>query len=154
MPKNKNETEEAREDLKKSVFNNTMLCSFADQRKYIRNVKAIMDSGYTSSDIKKQNKIAEEIEEKKDEFGIKNKADLDSFIKANEELVEDLQVSMDNSLLQSKKAQTKSKPSQIVSKSLSMLMDVDTRIIEKLNDEEKNKLSKQLNKLNSAIAII
>lgn len=148
------ETEESKNELKRSVFSNTMMGSFADQRKYIRNVKAMMDSGLYSSYIKKQVKIADEIEEKKKVRPITNKHDLDEFIKENEDLSEDLQISMDRSLLQSKKAQTKSRPSQIVTKSLSMLMDIDTRIFDKLSDGEKEKLHTQLHKLTDAVSLI
>ncbi len=148
------ESEEKCDELKKSVFCNTMMGSFADQRKFIRNVKAMMDSGLYSSYIKKQVKIADEIEEKKSAATITNKKELDDFVKSNEDLTEDLQISMDRSLLQSKKAQTKSRPSQIVTKSLSMLMDIDTRIIDKLTDSEKEKLHTQLNKLTDAVSLI
>lgn len=148
------ESEESKNELKRSVFSNTMMGSFADQRKYIRNVKAMMDSGLYSSYIKKQVKIADEIEEKKKERPITNKRDLDEFIKDNEDLSEDLQISMDRSLLQSKKAQTKSRPSQIVNKSLSMLMDIDTRIFDKLSEGEKEKLHTQLHKLTDAVNLI
>ena len=64
------ETEQAREELRRSVFNNTMMKTFNDQRKYIRDLKAMMDSGLYSSYIKRQNRIAEELEEKKTEAGI------------------------------------------------------------------------------------
>lgn len=148
------ETEESKNELKRSVFSNTMMGSFADQKKYIRNVKGMMDSGLYSSYIKKQVKIADEIEEKKKARPITNKHDLDEFIKDNEDLSEDLQISMERSLLQSKKAQTKSRPSQIVTKSLSMLMDIDTRIFDKLSEGEREKLHTQLHKLNDAVSLI
>ena len=61
---------------------------------------------------------------------------------------------MDHSLLKSKKAQVKSRPSQIVTKSLSMLMDIDTRIIDKLSDSEKEKLHSQLHRLTDAVSLI
>ena len=148
------DTEENKKELKRSVFSNIMMGSFTDQRKYIRNVKAMMDSGLYSSYIKKQVKIADEIEEKKKVRPITNKHDLDEFVKENEDLAEDLQISMDRSLLQSKKVQTKSRPSQIVTKSLSMLMDIDTRIFDKLSEGEKEKLHTQLHKLNDAVSLI
>lgn len=128
--------------------------SCADQRKFIRNVREMMDSGLYSSYIKKQVKIADEIEEKKKVRSIANKHDLKEFIKENEDLAEDLQISMERSLLQSKKAQTKSRPSQIVNKSLSMLMDIDTRIFDKLSEGEKEKLHIQLHKLTDAVSLI
>lgn len=148
------DTAGAQEELKRSVFSNMMMGTFADQRKYIRNLKAMMNSGLYSSYIKKQNKIAEQLEEKKTESDIHNKRDLEDFVKANEDTTEELQISMDRSLLQSKKAQTKSRPSQIVNKSLSMLMDIDTRIFDKLSDAEKEKFSAQLHKLTDTVSLI
>lgn len=147
-------TEESKAQLKRSVFSNIMMGSYADQKKFIRNVKSMMDSGFYSSYMKKQSQIADEIEEKKNASNITNKKELDAFIKNNEDLAEDLQISMERSLLQSKKAQTKSRPSQIVNKSLSMLMDIDTRIFDKLSDEEKGKLHTQLHKLTDAVSLI
>jgi hypothetical protein len=148
------ESDESKNELKRSIFSNIMMGAVVDQRKFIRNVKSMMDSGLYSSYIKKQTKIVDEIEEKRKERPIANKRDLDEFIKDNEDLSEDLQISMDHSLLQSKKAQTKSRPSQIVNKSLSMLMDIDTRIFDKLSDGEKEKLHTQLHKLTDAVSLI
>lgn len=148
------ETEEAKEALKSSVFSNTMMTTFVDQKKYIRNVRSMMDSGLFSSYIKRQRRICEELEERKEEFEIKNEADLKTFIRENEEIREDLQISMDRSLTQAKKAQTKSRPSQLVGKSLSTLMDIDTRIIDKLSESEKDKLNGQLKRLSDAVSLI
>ena len=148
------ETEEAKDALKSSVFSNTMMTTFVDQKKYIRNVRSMMDSGLFSSYIKRQRRICEELEERKEEFEIKNEADLKTFIRENEEIREDLQISMDRSLTQAKKAQTKSRPSQLVSKSLSTLMDIDTRIIDKLSESEKDKLNGQLKRLSDAVSLI
>lgn len=148
------ETEESREELKRSVFSNTMMGSFVDQKKFIRNLRSMMDSGLYSSYMKRQAKLTDALEEKKQAKQITNKKNLDDFVKENEELSEDLQISMERSLLQSKKAETKSRPSQIVNKSLSMLMDIDTRIFDKLSDGEKEKLHTQLHRLNDAVSII
>ena len=148
------ETEEAKAALKSSVFSNTMMTTFVDQKKYIRSVRAMMDSGLFPSYIKRQQRICEELEERKEEFGIKTEQDLKAFVRKNEELREDLQISMDRSLTQAKKAQTKSRPSQLVSKSLSTLMDIDTRIIDKLTEAEKDKLTSQLTRLSDAVSLI
>ena len=61
---------------------------------------------------------------------------------------------MDRSVLQAKKALVKSRPAQLVSKSVSVLMDVDTRVIETLSDEEKAKLSSQIEKLSSVTSLL
>ncbi len=148
------ETEDAKAALKKSIFSNTMMTTFVDQKKYIRNVRSMMESGLFSSYIKRQQRLCEELEERKEEFEIKGEKDLKTFIRENEELREDLQISMDRSLTQAKKAQTKSRPSQLVGKSLSTLMDIDTRIIDKLSETEKDKLSGQLKRLSDAVTLI
>lgn len=148
------ETEQAREELRRSVFNNTMMKTFIDQRKYMRDLKAMMDSGLYSSYIKKQNKIAEDLEEKKAEAGITTKKELDEFVKRNEDAAEDLQISMERSLLQTKKSQARNRPSQIVGKSISMLKDIDTGVFDKLTPAEREKLQTQLGKLRSAVSMM
>ena len=147
-------TKEEAEALKQSVFSNTMMKTFIDQKKYLRSVKAMMDSGLFSSYIKRQQRICDELQEKKKEAGITNEKELKAFIKDNEEIKEDLEISLDRSLNQSKKAQTKSRPSQLVSKSISSLMDIDTRIIDKLSESEKEKLGEQLKRLTETVAMI
>ena len=94
--------EDDKNELKRTVFSNIMMGSFVDQKKFIRNLKNMMDTGLYSSYIKKQTKITDELEEKKSEYNISNKKELDAFIKENEDLAEDLQISMERSLLQSK----------------------------------------------------
>lgn len=148
------ETEQARGELRRSVFNNTMMKTFIDQRKYMRDLKAMMDSGLYSSYIKKQNKIAEDLEEKKAEAGITTKKELDEFVKRNEDAAEDLQISMERSLLQTKKSQARNRPSQIVGKSISMLKDIDTGVFDKLTPAEREKLQTQLGKLSSAVSMM
>lgn len=146
--------EEEAKVLKESVFSNVMLGSFTDHRKYIRNVKAMQETGFFSSYMKDQKKITETIVKKRDEADIKDKKSLEEFVKDNVDAAEDLQFSMDKALLNSKKQQTRSRPAQIVNKSVSMLMDIDTRIIDKLSDSEKDRLKNQLDKLNNAVSLI
>jgi len=148
------ENDEIRSEIKTSVFNNIMMGAFADHRKYIRKVKEMMDTGFFSSYLKKQKRINEDLTARLEEVEITNQSDIKEFVSSNEDITEDLQISMDKSILQSKKAQTKRKPSQMVNKSISMLMDVDTRIIETLSPEEKEKLSGQLNKLKGITDVI
>ena len=50
-----------------------------------------------------------------------------------------------------KKLETRSKPAQMVTKSITMLRDVDTRVVEKLNDVEREKLRQQVSKLSQMV---
>lgn len=148
------ETVESKEDLKNCVFNNAMMGAHTDQKKFIRSLRSMMESGLYSSYIKRQQKISEAVNEKKKEAVIRDKKELDAFIAANEDIAEDMQVALDRSLVQAKKAQTKSRPSQLVSKSISTLLDIDTGIIDKLSDAEKGQLHSQLEKLSDAVTMI
>jgi hypothetical protein len=58
---------------------------------------------------------------------------------------------LDKSLLKAKKHETRNRPSQIVSKSITLLRDVDTNIFEKLTDAEKENLRGQLGRLSTVV---
>jgi hypothetical protein len=53
--------------------------------------------------------------------------------------------------LKAKKHETRNRPSQIVSKSITLLRDVDTNIFEKLTDAEKENLRGQLGRLSTVV---
>ena len=55
------------------------------------------------------------------------------------------------SFLKAKKQETRSRPSQIVSKSISLLKDVDTNIFDKLTEPEKENLRSQLSRLSTVV---
>ena len=138
------------ESLKETVFNNIMMGAIGDTRKYVRNISSMMDNGFFNVYLREQEKIRDEInEEMPDSFS--SLKELEKFVKDHDDLTEDLQISLDKSLLKAKKKETKSRPAQIVTKSISMLKDVDTRIITKLDDDEKLKLKDQLDKLSMVI---
>ena len=80
-----------------------------------------------------------------------SKRELDRFVSTHEETAEDLQLSLDKSLLKAKKQETRSRPSQIVSKSISLLKDVDTNIFDKLTEPEKENLRSQLSRLSTVV---
>ena len=140
--------------FKRSLYTNTMLETFADQRKYIRDVRALMESNHYESYIRKQNDLLTELDQQKQESGIHNENELKLFIKEHQETREDLKDTMDQALYQSKKSQVKSRPAQIVSKSISLLMDLDTKVVESLSEGEKDKLNSQLKKLSNTTSLI
>lgn len=146
--------DEERDEVKKTVFANLMMNSINDNRKYIRSLRTMMETGMFSSYMKKQKKIEEDLELKKKEAVIQSKEDLDKFVKENEEIQEDMQISFDRATLNSKKEQSKGRPAQIINKSLSMLMDVDLQLVDRLSLEEKTKIKTRLNKLSDAIQMI
>lgn len=144
-------TPEMKEKVKNAVFANIMMRTIGDSRKYIRNLSQMMDTGFFTAYIKEQERIGEVLKEDLDEAAPEGKRDLDFFVSTHEEAAENLQMSLDRSLLKAKKHETRNKPSQIVSKSITLLKDVDTNIFEKLTDSEKENLRGQLGRLSSVV---
>lgn len=141
------------EQIKNTVFTNIMMKTIGDGRKFIRNLAAMNINGFLPTYLKEQDRIGKEVQVRMAQTKPDTKATLDHFIAQNEDLGDDLRLSMDKSLLKAKKKETRSKPSQIVTKSISMLRDVDTRIVEKLDESEKDKLRQQVDKLSQMIGL-
>ena len=144
-------TLEMRQKVKNAVFANILMRTIGDSRKFIRNLSSMMDSGFFSAYIKDQERICEALREDINEAAPENKNDLDFFVSTHEEAAENLQMSLDRSLLKTKRHETRNRPSQIVSKSINLLKDVDTNIFEKLTDSEKENLKDQLDRLSTVV---
>lgn len=142
---------EQKEKTKQAVFTNLMMKTLGDSRKYIRNLNSMMNNGFFHAYIDEQAKVGAQIKERFAAAAPESKRELDEFVRCNEEYADQLTLSMDKSLLKAKKKETRDKPAQIVSKSIAMLKDVDTRVFEKLTDGEKDKLRGQMQKLSAIV---
>lgn len=141
------ETEELKQQTKELIFTNLMMKSSEDSARYIRDIAKMMDNGFFKAYLKEQNRIKESLRERLEDEQPETLEELKSFVDKNDDITDELIVSKEKSLLQSKKKETRNRPSQIISKSISMLRDVDTNIFEKLTDNEKEKLKTQIDKL-------
>ena len=104
---NKCKTDAERDALKRSVFSNTMLATFADQRKYIRNLKSLFGTQPYKTYIQRENKAAEQLTEAMDGYGIGGMEDLKEFVAQQADRKEEQSLSFEKALNQSRKAQTK-----------------------------------------------
>ena len=143
-----------RESIKKIVFNNIMMKTTGDARKYARSLSNMIDNGLIKTYIRQQSAISERIEDVIEENTPKSQDELDQIINDNADISDEMKSSFDMTLLKAKKRETKAKPSQIVNKSISMLKDVDTRIFESLNEFEREKLKERVDKLSHMVSII
>lgn len=137
--------------LKEAIFNNILMKTIGDSRKYIRNISSMMSTGIFSTYLKRQSQIGNELKSKLQEQSPKNLDELNNFVKSNSDLAEELKNTLDSSLLKAKKRETKAKPSQSVSKSITMLKDIDTNIFETLNDDERDKLKDNIEQLSEKV---
>lgn len=133
--------------LKKIAFNNTVLKAIKDQRKFIRDVRALIKNGAYTEYFAEQEQLTKTIEENFAAVQIRSKEDLDRFAAENIRITEQLQNSMERALLRARAQQVRNRPSENVSKSIGLLMDVDPRLFGKLNEEEKDALKAELQEL-------
>ena len=147
----RNQDKDKTEQIKRAVFTNIMMKTVGDGRKYMRNLTAMDKNGFLPAYLKEQERIGREIQTRVVQFGPDSKAAIDHFVAQSEDLTDELELSMDKSLLKAKKKETRSKPAQMVTKSIAMLRDVDTRVVEKLNDAEREKLRQQVSKLSQMV---
>ncbi len=136
-----------RQMLKEVIFGNIMMKTIGDGRRYIRSISSMMDTNIFNTYLKKQTELSEQLRKLLAEQHPVNMQEFDTFIKENSQLCDEMQNNFDTVVLKSKKRETKARPSQSVSKSITILKDVDTRIFETLDDTEREKLTEKVDKL-------
>jgi hypothetical protein len=133
--------------LKKIAFNNIVLKAIKDQRKFIRDIRGLIKNETHTAYFNEQEAIDAEISEKYANLEVRSKKDLDRFATENPELTQKLQNSMERALLRTRAQQVRNRPSENVSKSIDLLMNIDPRLFGKLSDDEKNTLKAELSEL-------
>ena len=140
-----------KDQLKRTVFNNTMMKAVPDQRKFIRNIKTLIRSETYQDYFADQDKWGHEIKERYDREDIRSKADVDRFAENNQDIREELEISMQRALLRSRAEQMKSKPAENVSKCISLMMEIDSRMLGRMSVEDRENLKAELDRLGSVV---
>jgi len=139
--------ESEKQQLKYIAFNNAMMHAIPDQRKFIRDIKNLVKNGTYAAFFDEQQKWGNAIREKFEALDVRNKSDVDKFAEDNADITEELQLSMERAKLRARSQQLKAKPSENVSKSISLMMEVDPRQFERMSTEEKEALKAGLDEL-------
>lgn len=137
--------------LKLIAFNNVMMKAIPDQRKFIRDIKGLIKNKNYENYFEDQQKIAKKISEEYDKADVHCKADVDSFAELNKDISDELQCSMERALLKYRSQVLKNKPAENVSKCISLMTEVDSRLFGKMDEEEKENLKAELNDLKRII---
>lgn len=143
--------ESEKQQLKYIAFNNAMMHAIPDQRKYIRDIKNLVKNGTYAAFLDEQQKWGNAIREKFEALDVRNKSDVDKFAEDNADITEELQLSMERAKLRARSQQLKAKPSENVSKSISLMMEVDPRQFERMSTEEKEALKAGLDELSKIV---
>ena len=142
---------EERAQLKRIVFHNAMMKAIPDQRKFIRDIKGLVKSDTYGPYFEDQQKWGRAIAERFAAAEIHSKQDVDRFAADNSQLTEELQLSMEKALLRSRAKQLKSKPVEHVTKSIALMMEVDSRLFGKMDAEERETLKAELDELEKIV---
>lgn len=151
MLKKCSSAEEA-EKVKTAVFSNILMQTSTDLVRYIRNFKSIIGSDYEDEFLKEQCAVADKVigaiphVEQMDTVVVRD------MIRTNDELAEELDNSVEKTLLKIRKTETRNRPIQQAEKATAFLEDIDVHIIDKMNDSELRRFARQLNKLKGLVA--
>lgn len=147
-------TENEIADLKNTVFTNILLQPSADMTRYIRNIKAIIGSDFQEDFFEEQIEIAAKVLESLPDSVQMNTTTIREVVRANNEIIAELDRSMEKSLTKVKKNETRNRPIQLVEKATTFLEGIDINILLKMNDSELRRLERQLDKLEDVVKSI
>lgn len=144
-------SEDEIEDLKICVFTNILMKTSNDLGRFVRKIKDIVTSDYMGEFIEEQKEIAYRVVENLPPRGSVNEKLIREVIRANDEVGQALEQSMEKSLIKAKKTETRNRPIQLIEKATTLLEDIDMIILHKFNDSELQRVKRQLSKLEKVI---
>lgn len=148
------QTEDEIEDLKIAVFTNILMQTAGDMTRFVRHIKAVVGTEYQEEFFEKQKELAAKVVDTLPEQSKVNTAVIREVVRANDEVVQELERSMEKTLTKVKKNETKNRPIQLAEKATTFLESIDTHILLKMNDSELRRLARQLDKLEQTISKI
>lgn len=146
--------EDDAEDIKIAVFNNILIQPSTDMTRFVRNIKSIIGSDYQEEFLEEQRELAVQVVDSLPPVGKMDTATIREVVRANDEVTQALDRSMEKSLTKVKKNETRNRPVQLAEKATTFLESIDQHILLKLNDSELRRLERQLTKLEQVIAQI
>ena len=141
-------------DLKAAVFTNILMQTAGDMTRFVRHIKAVVGTEYQEEFLEEQKALAAKVVDTLPEQGKVNTTVIREVVRANDEVVQELERSMEKTLTKVKKNETKNRPIQLAEKATTFLESIDTHILLKMNDGELRRLARQLDKLEQTIGKI
>lgn len=133
--------------LKKTAYHNVLLRAVPDQRKFIRDIKTLVRTGEYLFFLHDLQPVIISTEECYRHATVHNKEDIDRFAAIHSDLAERFQDSMENALQRTRRQQLKTKPADNVSKGISLLMEIDPRLFDMMDPNDKENFRANLQEL-------
>lgn len=147
-------TDDEKEDLKISVFNNILMQTSSDMGRFVRNIKAVIGSDYQAEFLEEQRDLAAQVIDTLPPVGKMNTVSIRDVVRTNDEVIQSLGRSMEKAMAKVKKNETRNRPIQLAEKATTFLEDIDVNILRKMNDSELRRLERQLDKLQERLTQI
>ena len=144
-------TEDEKADLKNSVYCNILMNTQGDMARFLRRLKAIVDSDHRDDFFAEQNDLAVEV---LDMLPTNGKVTIDTIrddVRTNLDVRDSLARSVEKAEMKTKKAESLNRPIQLAEKATNFIDEIDTHIFDKMNDSDLQRLKKQLGKLTARI---
>jgi hypothetical protein len=147
-------TDDEKEDLKISVFNNILMQTSSDMGRFVRNIKAVIGSDYQAEFLEEQRDLAAQVIDTLPPVGKMNTVSIRDVVRTNDEVIQSLGRSMEKAMAKVKKNETRNRPIQLAEKATTFLEDIDVNILRKMNDSDLHRLERQLDKLQERLTQI
>ena len=136
-----------KECIKKLLFNNVLLKVIPDQRVFIRDIRKLYKNGFSEKFINSISSINDKIADKYSSVTPMNRSDLEKFSTDCEYLAEDIQYTIEQALINTRTQALINRPVENTAKCKTLLSDIDPRLFNKLDEEEKQILAPDLEEL-------
>lgn len=143
--------DDEKEQLKVISYNNAMMKAVPDQRKFIRDIKNLINKDAYKPYFSDQEECDNMIRDRLQDVEIRTKKDLDIFAEQNKDITELLQDSMERALQNLRAKTLKNIPVESVAKAIDLLKGIDTKLITRMDQGEKDRLIAELTELTSTV---
>ena len=123
--------------LTRIAYHNVIMKAIPDQRKFIRDIKALIRADAYAGYFVSQMETGRKIEDGLRNIDIRSKEDIDTFALNNPEICEELKQSMEEALLRMRAVKLNAKPTENTEKCIGLLLDLDPRLFSNMTTEEK-----------------
>ena len=152
------QSNEAAEDLKICVFTNILMRTSTDLGRFVRKIKDVMSSDYYEEYIEEQKEIAAKVLDSLPPVGSVNSETLRETVKANTEIVHELERSIDKALARMQQNESQNRPVQILEDTNNLLATVSRDMFDDFSPEDfipvKAQLAALKNKLDALLSYI
>ncbi len=136
-----------KEQLKRIAFNNVLMQVIPDQKKFIRNIKNMINKNTYSEFFEEQTDISKRLEETYSETEIHSIEDAERFAKEHTQFLYELQMSMERALQKTRSEVLRNRPVENVNKSITLMREIDSRLFAGMEPEEKADLLAEIDEL-------